>query len=115
MKTTALHLVKPEDLPRGISAVRALPQADLDALWGSIVVADGIKERLLSQAILNYSLRPKVSRDQLPMHGVILLVGPPGTGKTSLAKGLASKVAMHRLIVSAHWITGAMTGTIAAR
>lgn len=74
--THAQQLMRPEDLPRGISAVRALPHESLDALWDSIIVADDIKERLLSQAILNFALRPKVSRDQLPMHGVILLVGP---------------------------------------
>lgn len=77
----------------GIHDVRKLPDTDFTDLWNSIVVDDQVKDRLLSQAILNFTLRPKVSRATLPLHGIILLAGVPGTGKTSLAKGLASRAA----------------------
>lgn len=86
--------IKHEDPPaKGIQRIRALPDPDLGALWDSIILGKELKAQLLSQAILNFTLRPKVSRSVLPLHGAILLVGAPGTGKTTLARGLAHRVA----------------------
>ena len=43
-------------------------------------------------------LRSPVSFERLPLHGIVLLVGRPGVGKTTLAHGLADRVA--RLVQS---------------
>ncbi|WP_119304475.1 AAA family ATPase [Dongia deserti] len=82
------------NLPKGISRIRSLPDPSLGELWDSIVLDDALKSKLLNQAVLNFTLRPKVSRSVIPLHGVIFLVGLPGTGKTSLARGLANRVAV---------------------
>lgn len=81
------------ELPQGIHEIRDLPDPQLSAMWNSIVIDESQKAQLLAQAVLNFTVRPKVDRSVLPLHGVILLVGAPGTGKTTLARGLAGRVA----------------------
>ena len=77
-----------------ISATVALGNPQLEASWDRIIVAAEIKERLLNHALLSIALRKAgVTGIGLPLHGLALLSGPPGVGKTTLARGLGSQVA----------------------
>lgn len=81
-------------LPTGVLSVHALPAGHHDGPWEAIVVPEGTRERLLGTATLTLRHGRKMAGLAAPPSGLILLAGPSGTGKTTLAQGLAQAAAL---------------------
>jgi pachytene checkpoint protein 2 len=77
----------------GIVGMHELPDPAWESRWTRIVVPDEIKERLLNFTLFSLKHRSRMDAVRLPVHGLIVLAGPPGTGKTTLAGGLADQAA----------------------
>ncbi len=77
----------------GIVAMHELPDDAWESRWTRIIVPEDLKDRLLNFTLFSLRHRQRMDAVRLPIHGLIVLAGPPGTGKTTLAGGLADQAA----------------------
>lgn len=72
--------------------VTEAPDDALARAWESVIVGPDVKSRLINHALLALHLRAEFPFEKTAVHGLVALVGAPGTGKTTLAKGLAHQL-----------------------
>ena len=57
--------------PDGVARRIHIPHDDLAVAWSSIKLPDGVRVRLLAQALLSFTIRQQLPSEVAPLHGLI--------------------------------------------
>ena len=94
-----------EDFEEALSVVKASTMSEdvvsvPEVTWSDIGALGGIRDDL-SWLILKHIQHPDVfERDRLPLRGGVMLYGPPGCGKTLIAKAIANEASLNFISVA---------------
>ncbi|CAR23603.1 Pch2p [Lachancea thermotolerans CBS 6340] len=80
------------------SKISFLPSPEFEGLWESLHFEDGVKQKLSSYATISLKLasfsKQRLSQTLVSNNKILLIHGPPGTGKTTVCRALCQKLAI---------------------
>lgn len=79
-------------MDQGVLSVTTLPD-DVSSGWDHLFLPEGMGERLRNHALFTLLHRRRLNHVRAPLHGLMLLAGEPGTGKSTTARALGREVA----------------------
>lgn len=118
---TARRLPQPAGIPRAVPIAR--PEGELAGLVTASYPSTRLADMVLSKEVhasLQAVVRQYRQRDRLRLHGFspkrkLLLVGPPGSGKTMTASAIAGEAELPLLFVQLHSLITKFMGETAAK